>query len=166
MSNLQRPSLWLLISGLSIFFVSTSLGIKPASALNSNSPSPEFHVKQAKQNSSDAPYIRMAHVGILKRLPSKNDVVGENISVVEIWFTSAVDREKSSIAVIGPGKKRADNRQVTHSVLDPGHISVGVKDLRDGLYKVRYRALAADGHTVSGSYVFTVKRGSNNSAQF
>jgi len=158
MSNLRRLNPKALITGLSLSLFSMGLSTLPVNAVTDKKPVGKPNASHATHNTSGAPHMQLAHVAILKRLPAKNDVVDGTIDIVEIWFTSAVDQNKSSIAVIGPGKKRADDALVKHSALDPGHVSVGVKDLRDGKYKVRYRALASDGHTVSGSYSFTVKR--------
>ena len=59
-------------------------------------------------------------------------------------------------AVISPGGERVDKRDAAIDSADAAHVSVSVNPLTPGKYTVRYRALSADGHLVSGAWDFEV----------
>ncbi len=63
----------------------------------------------------------------------------------------------AALAVVSASGERVDKRDAAIDASDPAHVSVGVNPLSPGKYIVRYRALSADGHMVSGAWEFEVQ---------
>ena len=55
-----------------------------------------------------------------------------------------------------PPEDRVDKHDAAIDMFDPSHVSTSVEALTPGEYTVRYRAISADGHQVSGAWVFEV----------
>ena len=59
--------------------------------------------------------------------------------------------------MIDSGGKRVDLDNVAVDTNDPKRISVGVKPLAPGQYKIRFRVLSVDGHVVEDEVPFTIR---------
>ena len=77
---------------------------------------------------------------------------------VSITFTDEVEPKFSSIEVLEAGGKRVDDGKAHTAPDNEKLLSIGLKPLTPGTYKVIWHATAADdSHKTKGSYEFTVK---------
>ena len=94
-----------------------------------------------------------AHTELVGGSPGPGEVLQTPVTQVELTFASDLLEEGSQILVRDPkGLERARATAVSGA-----SASVAVKPLRAaGRYTVAYRAVAVDGHPITGSYRFTV----------
>lgn len=95
-----------------------------------------------------------AHDSVLMTVPADGDQVDLPPAEVAITFTDEILELGAFVTVVDGDKKnwaegdlRLEGAQVTQPV---------AADLPDGAYDVRWRVVSADGHSVSGSFAFTV----------
>ena len=105
---------------------------------------------------SDRPIV-LAHAIVVRRSPSEGGVASGNIGKVDVWYDAGIRDSLAALAVVSEGGVRVDKRDAAIDSADPAHVSVSVNPLTPGKYTVRYRALSADGHLVSGAWDFEVK---------
>ena len=80
-----------------------------------------------------------------------------HLAQVRLWFNERLEPAFYALSVLG-----ADGKPVTW---ESGHVSsenpklleLALPVLAPGLYRVQYKVLSVDGHTVKASYTFTVK---------
>ena len=80
----------------------------------------------------------------------------ETVGKVEIWYDAGIRDDFVALAVINAAGDRVDKRDAAIDSADQSHVSASVEALTPGEYTVRYRAISADGHIVSGAWVFEV----------
>ncbi|MCX7900603.1 MAG: copper resistance protein CopC [Methylocystis sp.] len=98
-----------------------------------------------------------AHAIIVRTSPPQNGVGAADIGKVEVWYDAGIRDAFVALAVVNASGERIDKKDAAIDSSDPSHVSVGVNQLASGKYTVRYRALSADGHIVSGAWEFEVK---------
>jgi methionine-rich copper-binding protein CopC len=84
-------------------------------------------------------------------------VAETNIGKVDVWYDAGIRDAFAALAVVSASGERVDKRDAAIDSADPAHVSVSVNPLTAGKYTVRYRALSADGHLVSGAWEFEVR---------
>jgi methionine-rich copper-binding protein CopC len=99
---------------------------------------------------------RFAHAIIVRTSPEKGGVAPKNIEKVEVWYDARIRNEFVALAVINSAGERVDKHDAAIDTFDRSHVSTSVEALPPGEYTVRYRAISADGHQVSGTWVFQV----------
>jgi methionine-rich copper-binding protein CopC len=99
-----------------------------------------------------------AHAIIVRTSPEKGSVAAEPVNKVEIWYDAGIRNDFVGLAVINASGDRVDKRDAASDGSDPSHVSTNVEALAPGEYTVRYRAISADGHIVSGAWVFEVRQ--------
>jgi copper transport protein len=101
-----------------------------------------------------SPAPARAHAGLLSSRPAAGDTLREAPKQVVLRFTEPVEPASSGIVLIGT------NLRVTLTVArDPHDVAALVAELpplAPGGYRVQWRTLSADGHTVGDSFVFFV----------
>ncbi|HEY8067143.1 MAG TPA: copper resistance CopC family protein [Methylosinus sp.] len=100
--------------------------------------------------------ILLAHAIVVRTSPAQDGVAVGNIGKVDVWYDAGIRDAFAALAVISASGERVDKRDAAIDRSDPAHVSVSVDPLTPGKYKVRYRALSADGHLVSGAWDFDV----------
>lgn len=100
--------------------------------------------------------VRVAHAIIVRTAPEKGAAAPPNVGKVEVWYDAGIRSEFVALAVINAAGDRVDKRDAAIDTFDPSHVSTSVEALTPGEYTVRYRAISADGHQVSGAWVFEV----------
>lgn len=117
------------------------------------------HFRAAETPPADPRYSRQhfAHAIIVRTSPERGAVAPENLQKVEVWYDAGIRSDFAALAVINASGERVDKRDAAIDTLDPSHVSVTTDPLRPGEYSVRYRALSADGHIVSGSWAFEIR---------
>ncbi|QGM99562.1 copper resistance protein CopC [Methylocystis parvus] len=98
-----------------------------------------------------------AHAIIVRTSPPQSGVGAADIGKVEVWYDAGIRDAFVALAVVNASGERIDKRDAAIDASDPAHVAVGVNALTQGKYTVRYRALSADGHIVSGAWEFEVK---------
>ncbi|MEY3677740.1 MAG: hypothetical protein RL351_967 [Actinomycetota bacterium] len=98
-----------------------------------------------------------AHAQLVGAFPKANAKVSQAASQVKLTFDDDLIAlgDSNQITVTNSKKQRVDNAK---SVVVGNQLSVGLKKLKFGKYKVSYRALSADGHPITASYSFTVNK--------
>ncbi len=101
--------------------------------------------------------ILLAHAIIVKTSPAQGGVAPGNIGKVDVWYDAGIRDSLAALAVVSAAGERIDKRDAAIDSADPAHVSVSVNPMAPGKYTVRYRALSADGHMVSGAWEFDVQ---------
>jgi copper resistance protein C len=101
---------------------------------------------------------RFAHAIIVRTSPEKGSVTVEPVNKVEVWYDAGIRNDFVGLAVINASGDRVDKHDAAIDGSDPSHVSTNVEALTPGEYTVRYRAISADGHIVSGAWVFEVRQ--------
>jgi methionine-rich copper-binding protein CopC len=94
-----------------------------------------------------------AHAYLDHATPAVGSTVASAPGQLTLWFTENIERKFSSAEVRNASGARVDqgNISVSGNVL-----SVGLKDLSPGTYRVHWRVLSVDTHRTSGSFSFRV----------
>jgi methionine-rich copper-binding protein CopC len=104
-----------------------------------------------------APECAVAHAIIVRTSPAQGGVAEATIGKVDVWYDAGIRDAFTALAVVSASGERVDKRDAAIDSADPAHVSVSVNPLTAGKYTVRYRALSADGHLVSGAWEFEVR---------
>jgi methionine-rich copper-binding protein CopC len=104
-----------------------------------------------------APETAVAHAIVVRTSPAQGGVAAKNIGKVDVWYDAGIRDAFAALAVVSATGERVDKRDAAIDGADPAHVSVSVNQLAPGKYIVRYRALSADGHLVSGAWDFEVR---------
>jgi methionine-rich copper-binding protein CopC len=104
-----------------------------------------------------APENAAAHAIVVRTSPAQGGVAAADIGKVEVWYDAGIRDAFAALAVVSASGDRVDKRDAAIDSADPAHVSVSVNPLTPGKYTVRYRALSADGHLVSGAWEFEVR---------
>jgi hypothetical protein len=113
--------------------------------------SPSLPPRQEAQKS-----IILAHAIVVRTSPAQGGVADANITKVDVWYDAGIRDAFAALAVVSASGERVDKRDAAIDSADPAHVSASVNPLAAGKYTVRYRALSADGHLVSGAWEFEV----------
>ncbi len=96
-----------------------------------------------------------AHATLESATPEPDARLAESPPWLELVFSERIDAKGAVLRVLAP-----DGRTAADGPAEPFAGGRGVRiplpDLGDGVYTVSYRIVSADGHPVSGAYVFTV----------
>lgn len=103
------------------------------------------------------PSVAAAHATIVRTNPEQGGSAPAALGKVEVWYNEGIGKELVALAVLNSSGSRVDKRDAAIDGADPSHVSVSVEALTPGEYTVRYRAVSADGHIVSGAFNFVVK---------
>ncbi len=105
---------------------------------------------------SKLPRLVPAHAIIVRTSPPQGGTAPGSIGKVDVWYDAAIRDSLAALAVVSAEGARVDKRDAAIDSADGAHVSVSVNPLTPGKYTVRYRALSADGHMVSGAWEFEV----------
>ena len=76
---------------------------------------------------------------------------------VQLWFNEAIEPKFSSVSVWDAAGQRVDLGDARVEPEDPKRLTVGLKPLGRGAYRVRFRVLSVDGHVVESEFPFTLR---------
>lgn len=96
-----------------------------------------------------------AHAVLVEANPAPGSVLDEAPAQVVLLFNERLERQFFSLQVRND-RGSVINREKAEMSEDQRQISLVLPRLGRGVYTVSYRVLSADGHPVSGSYVFSV----------
>ena len=96
-----------------------------------------------------------AHNALAEATPAKNATLAEAPSEVRLRFLQKLDPDYTTITVSDAAKAKV---AISEPEVDgtTGRVTLGAP-LANGVYTVAYQVVSTDGHTVKGSYQFTVE---------
>ena len=77
---------------------------------------------------------------------------------VKIWFTERLEPALSKIEVFDSSGQQVDKRNVQADKSDAILLSVSLRPLQPGKYKVVWRVVSVDTHVTTGDFSFEVTR--------
>jgi len=99
------------------------------------------------------PSVASAHAFLDHSSPLVGSIVATAPHAVSLSFTQNLEPAFSSVEVTNSSGARVD---VGKPQISGNSMSVGLKPLSPGTYRVRWRALSVDTHTTQGSFTFQV----------
>jgi copper resistance protein C len=95
-----------------------------------------------------------AHTALVSSAPAKDAALTEAPTTVRLTFSQRLNPDFTTIVVSDAAKHRIP---AAPPVIDQATGTVTLSEaLTNGSYTVAYRVVSSDGHTVQGSYTFTV----------
>nr|WP_301287911.1 copper resistance protein CopC [Paenibacillus sp. MSJ-34] len=101
------------------------------------------------------PVAAQAHAVIERMVPDANERLQEAPPAIELQFNERIEADVASLTLLDSNGKPAAAAEPEPSE-DRKTLRLSLPALEDGVYTVSYRVISADGHPVSGAYVFTV----------
>jgi copper transport protein len=99
----------------------------------------------------------LAHANLIRAEPPPSSVLAEPPNRVSLWFTEPIEPGFSEIQVLDTLGRRVDNRDSVVDRQNPTAMLVTLPVLPNGTYTVAWKNLSAvDGHTIRGSFAFSV----------
>lgn len=99
-----------------------------------------------------------AHAHLKTAVPAADSTVAAPPSELRLGFTEGVNLGFTGVSVMGPAGAPVSTGAASLAPGDDKVLVVPVSGpLAPGAYKVRWHALATDGHKTDGSYGFTVE---------
>ncbi|WP_436532032.1 copper resistance CopC family protein [Actinoplanes sp. HUAS TT8] len=95
-----------------------------------------------------------AHTQLLEATPAKDATLASAPTAVTLKFSQRLNPDFTTIVVSDASRQRVPAGAPAVDG-DSGTLTLGAA-LGNGAYTVAYRVVSSDGHTVQGSYVFTV----------
>ncbi|MFD9480490.1 copper resistance CopC/CopD family protein [Streptomyces nojiriensis] len=106
-----------------------------------------------------------AHAGLSGSDPAEGSVLGTAPKQVTLTFTESVSFSDDSLRVLSPENERANPRPAQHADGKENTARVELSDkLPQGTYTVAWRVVSADGHPISGAFVFSIGQPSGTTA--
>ncbi|HEX6601836.1 MAG TPA: copper resistance protein CopC [Solirubrobacterales bacterium] len=103
------------------------------------------------------PATASAHATLEASSPQRGATVKEQPSVVVLRFSEPVEGNFGAVRVYDAGGEQVDEGDAFHPNGEGAQLAVRLEpDLPDGSYTATYRVVSADGHIVSGGYVFSI----------
>ncbi len=99
----------------------------------------------------------LAHAFLKSAMPPVGSTLQAAPSSVVIDYTEAVEPKFSSIKVQDAAGTRVESGDVQRAGDNQKALTVGLKPLKPGTYKVTWHATSTDTHKTEGTYSFTVK---------
>ena len=101
--------------------------------------------------------VAEAHANLVRSEPSANSTLGASPDRITLWFTEPMEARFSEIQALNSAGARVDSEDSRVDANDLTVMSVSLPPLPDGTYTVAWRNLSTiDGHTLRGSFVFSI----------
>ncbi|MFF5077250.1 copper resistance protein CopC [Actinoplanes sp. NPDC000266] len=95
-----------------------------------------------------------AHTQLVATTPAKDAVLTRAPGAITLEFSQRLNPDFTTIALSDAARRRVD---ASSPAIDTAKGTILPREpLANGTYTVAYRVVSVDGHTVQGSYVFTV----------
>ena len=144
------------VSAKTIVGIVQNSGAATSSAI-ANLPTSKLYAPPQIRHTQNEAAILLAHAIIVRTSPPQGGVAPANIGKVDVWYDAGIRDSLAALAVVSAAGERIDKRDAAIDSADPAHVSVSINPMAPGKYTVRYRALSADGHMVSGAWEFDVQ---------
>lgn len=100
------------------------------------------------------PQLAHAHAVLVASTPKLNQVVHNSELHIDLKFNSRVDGPRCTLTLISTDGKPQLLQLIAQN--SPDEVAADAKDLHKGIYKLRWQALASDGHITRGEIPFRV----------
>jgi methionine-rich copper-binding protein CopC len=97
------------------------------------------------------------HASLVRSSPGRRATLTTAPDRVQLWFNEAVEPRFSSASVWNAAGQPMDLGDARVEPEDPKQLTVGLKPLGRGTYRVRFRVLSVDGHVVESEFPFTLR---------
>ncbi len=111
-----------------------------------------------------SPIALEGHAELLRSEPASASILTAVPPSVRLWFSEPVDPPADAVTVTGPDGERVDRRDSRNVADDDRALDVSVRGQARGTYTVRWHAISADSHPISGTFQFSVGGGEAGSA--
>lgn len=99
-----------------------------------------------------------AHLALEASSPKEDETVAASPETVTLWFTQAPQMAGTSVRLLSEGGRPLDLEPATARADDSTVVVLNVSEtLADGDYRVMWRAMARDGHTIRGDFGFSLR---------
>ncbi|MFJ1566716.1 copper resistance CopC/CopD family protein [Streptomyces erythrochromogenes] len=106
-----------------------------------------------------------AHAGLRGSDPAEGSVLATAPKQVTLTFTESVGFSDDSLRVLSPENQRVNPRPAQHADGKDNTARVELSDkLAQGTYTVAWRVVSADGHPISGAFIFSIGKPSGTAA--
>lgn len=106
-----------------------------------------------------------AHAALRGSDPAEGSVLGTAPKQVTLTFTESVGFSDDSLRVLSPDNERVNPRPAQHVDGKDDTARVELSDgLAQGTYTVAWRVVSADGHPISGAFIFSIGKPSGTAA--
>jgi methionine-rich copper-binding protein CopC len=97
-----------------------------------------------------------AHGTLTRAHPPAGGTIKRAPSQISLWFSEPLEHAFSRLEVYADDGERVDTGNIDAPADAPTRLTVGVKALKPGSYRVNWRVLSVDAHVSSGTYTFRV----------
>jgi methionine-rich copper-binding protein CopC len=97
------------------------------------------------------------HASLVRSSPARRATLTTAPDRVQLWFNEAVEPKFSTVSVWDAAGQQVDLGDAHVEPEEPGRLTVGLKPLGRGTYRVRFRVLSVDGHVVESEFPFTLR---------
>ena len=97
------------------------------------------------------------HASLVRSSPARRATLTTAPDRVQLWFNEAIEPRFSSVSVWDAVGQQVDLGDAHVEPEEPRRLTVGLKPLGRGTYRVRFRVLSVDGHVVESEYPFTLR---------
>ena len=102
--------------------------------------------------------VACAHLALERSSPQADETVTASPATVTLWFTQAPQMAGTSVRLLPEGGEPFELAAAMATEDDSTVVVLDVSEtLADGAYRVMWRAMAQDGHTIRGDFGFTVR---------
>lgn len=99
-----------------------------------------------------------AHLSLEASAPKEDETLAASPETVTLWFTQAPQMAGTSVRLVPEGGRPLELEPATARANDSTVVVLDVSEtLTDGDYRVMWRAMAQDGHTIRGDFGFSVR---------
>lgn len=99
-----------------------------------------------------------AHLALEASAPKQDETLAASPETVTLWFTEAPQMAGTSVRLLPEGGRPLELEPATARANDSTVVVLEVSEtLADGDYRVMWRAMARDGHTIRGDFGFSVR---------
>ena len=98
------------------------------------------------------------HASLVRSSPARRATLTTAPDRVQLWFNEAIEARFSSVSVWDAAGRQVDLGDTRVEPEDPKRLTVRLKPLGRGVYRVRFRVLSVDGHVVESEFPFTLRQ--------
>ena len=95
------------------------------------------------------------HAQLESSVPAAGDTLATSPTELVLGFSGLVEETAASLQLLGPGG-RSWSLEPTRDATDPRIITAELPELERGGFRLEWRVVSADGHPISGDFVFFV----------
>jgi copper resistance protein C len=103
------------------------------------------------------PVPARAHAHLYHAMPAAGSTVTQAPRELRIWFTQKLEPSFSGVEVVDAKGQRVDQGDAKADAADPTILSIALKPLPPGDYKVTWHVVSVDTHATQGDFTFSVK---------